>query len=121
MASGRLMDLSPGRLYSQRPAPLKPGHWSGRRRPLVEAGAAATLLGRLRRGLRHLVHHGVEVERRRLLARRELLEARDPLGRDGLSGNEDEHSIGKPLVVEDALRATLEGIRTDVVDHWQAK
>src|SRR5262245_66576576 len=84
------------------------------------AGGAAHLLRGSGR-LAELLHHLVEAEARGLLARRELLEAREPARDIGLRRNEQVGALEPPHRVADRLVArALEGIRAQVEERRQA-
>src|SRR5262249_17822079 len=68
------------------------------------------------RRLGQLPHHLVEVEARRLLPDRELLEALEPPRDDRLRRDDEEHPLGNPLAVLERLGSSLERVGAQVVD-----
>src|SRR4030095_4331823 len=106
------MLLRPFGLYAETPAdPLSAG----------ETGSLH-LLAVLLAGGRELLHDLVDAEARRLLARRELLEARDPPGDEDLGRHEPENASNQPVVVVDGVViGALEGIAAEVEDLRHAQ
>src|SRR5262252_4798452 len=84
----------------------------------VDARRAASVL----RGS-ELSHHLVEIEARRPLADREVLEALEPLRDQRLRGHQHERALDLPVAIEERLRPALERIGSQVVDlrHAEAR
>jgi hypothetical protein len=69
----------------------------------------------------HILHDGIEIEARGLLTNRELLEALEPLRRQGLHGYLDKGAIGHPLVVFNRFIAPLKRIGTQIEELGHPK
>ena len=74
------------------------------------------------RAFRHLFHRLVKREAARLLPRRELPEAGDPLSDEGLRGNENKQSLGRPINPQRGVcGGVLEWIHAQIYEHRPAE